>query len=144
MISRTSEYAIRAMAALAWVDTSRSVLARDVAQASGVPRNYLAKILGELRRRGLVDSLKGPGGGFRLSRPPEQVSLFEIVEVFEDLENQRRCFLGDEFCATSRQCSVACRWHGVWSHYETFLQESSLAELAFHNQKHPRLAERVR
>lgn len=143
MISRTSEYAIRALSTLARLERAECVLVREIADASGVPRNYLSKILNRLRQTGLVRSERGPGGGFQLARPAEQITVLEVVGIFEDIARQRYCFMGNQFCGQADVCQAASKWCQVWQTYEVFLRETTLDQLAFHECRHPRLAARA-
>ena len=138
MISRTSEYAIRALTTLARRERSKSVLVREISDSSGVPRNYLSKILNRLRQNGLVLSERGPGGGFQLVRPSEDITVYDIVDIFEDIKRHRFCFLGDRLCGDADKCHAASQWCQVWQSYETFLHDTTLEHLAFHDSKHPR------
>ena len=113
---------------------------REISETSGVPRNYLSKILNRLRQNGLVTSERGPGGGFQLARPALETTVYEIVATFEEIESQRSCFLGDDSCAEGDICQAASRWCTVWHSYEAFLRETTLDHLAFHDSKHPRNA----
>ena len=69
MISTTSEYALRALARLALLSNGSTMLARDLAEDAGIPRNYLSKVLLALRNAGILDSTRGSGGGYRLRKP---------------------------------------------------------------------------
>ena len=74
MFSQTSRYALRILGYLA-TNRDRWVLAREIAGETGIPANYLSKILSQLRKRGFVESLKGWGGGFRLKGTAGGVSI---------------------------------------------------------------------
>jgi Rrf2 family iron-sulfur cluster assembly transcriptional regulator len=120
------------------LERAKSVLVRDISDSSGVPRNYLSKILNRLRQQGLVRSERGPGGGFQLARSSQDISVYDIVFTFDDISRQRLCFMGDQFCAEADVCQAASQWCHVWMTYETFLRETTLDHLAFHDAKHPR------
>ena len=86
MLSRTSGYAIHAtlhIAARAGPDNA--VPAASVAEALDIPSNYLAKILNTLAREGILASERGRTGGFRLARDPEEITLLDVVEHFDDI-----------------------------------------------------------
>ena len=76
MFTQTVEYALRAIVHLAQQSPAASTT-EDVADATHVPRAYLAKILSGLRRSGLVKSQRGLGGGISLSRPPEELTILD-------------------------------------------------------------------
>ncbi|MEW5702545.1 MAG: Rrf2 family transcriptional regulator [Candidatus Zixiibacteriota bacterium] len=129
MFSRTAEYAVRAMAALQQYHDAL-IGAAALSQSTGIPANYLSKIMHALGRAGLVDSTRGPGGGFRLSKPADRVTAYEIVRLFDDLVGQRRCFLGNKTCSATHACAAHHDWSRVWDNYESFLKKMTLERLA--------------
>ena len=93
MFTQTVEYALRAIVHLAQQSPAASTT-EDVADATHVPRAYLAKILSGLRRSGLVKSQRGLGGGISLSRPPEELTILDVVNAVEPIERIKTCPLG--------------------------------------------------
>ena len=130
MISKTAEYAIRAMAALNQMCDGGLVGAGALSKAIDVPSNYLSKIMHTLGRAGLVDSVRGPGGGFRVAHPARRVTAYQIVQLFDDLEGKRHCFLGNKACNASHACAAHDMWSDVWDRYEDFLHRMTLDKLA--------------
>jgi len=129
VISTTTEYAFRAMVSLAALPSGVPATATQISVASGVPRNYLSKILGTLRRAGLVTGERGPHGGFKLSRPAQAITALEIVGQFENFDLRRRCILGGPLCAEPGGCEAHRRWTCVWTALDTFFNETTLAML---------------
>ena len=82
-LSHTCVYALHALEHLATESGGRLVTARDIAEARGVPERYLMKVLTPLVSAGMLRSLKGPNGGFRLGRPSSQITLLEVVEAVD-------------------------------------------------------------
>jgi Rrf2 family protein len=78
MLTRTGEYALRAMISLARNDGEELVPGPRIAAAAGVPRKYLSAILADLVRVGLLDGTRGKSGGFRLTRPAGRIRLGQI------------------------------------------------------------------
>jgi Rrf2 family transcriptional regulator, nitric oxide-sensitive transcriptional repressor len=78
MFSQTTEYALRAMVCLAQTPDELAA-APTLARQTRVPANYLAKVLQQLAAAGLVNGRRGVGGGYRLAKPAEQITLFDIV-----------------------------------------------------------------
>jgi Rrf2 family protein len=105
------------------------LLAREIAQETGIPTNYLSKVLHSLSRAGLVSSTRGRNGGFRLARPAPEITVFDIVNVFDLLSGQRRCFLGNKTCSQETACVAHNQWDHVWTVYEQFLKTTSLDRL---------------
>lgn len=83
-ISARTEYACIALIELAsQYGVGKPVRIRQIAQAHGIPSRFLVQILLQLKSAGLVSSTRGAAGGYRLFRPPEQITLSEIVSVME-------------------------------------------------------------
>ncbi|MFP4330849.1 MAG: RrF2 family transcriptional regulator [Alkalispirochaetaceae bacterium] len=76
-------YATRALVYLATHGAGRTVATREIAATEGIPEKYLEVILGELRAGGILESVKGKYGGFRLAREASQIRLLDIIEVLE-------------------------------------------------------------
>lgn len=128
MLSKTALSAVKALAVLAELPRGEYEGAASVAERIGAPQNYLAKQLKALARIGLLQSQKGLGGGFRLGRPAEQITLFDVVEPIDQVSKWEGCFLGGR-CHGSTPCSVHTRWNAVREAYLGFLTSTSIKEL---------------
>lgn len=131
MISTTSEYALRALSYLASQGDGNSVLGRDLARAADVPANYLSKILLSLRRAGLVSTVRGTGGGYRLRRAPQRIRLSQVVDLFDGPDHREGCVLGRHHeCDDDHGCSAHRAWHNVRAAYNHFLTATTLADIS--------------
>lgn len=128
-MSRTALHATTALIALAELSPGSFLGADEIALRVKAPRNYLGKILKRLAEVGLLESQKGKGGGFRLARPPETISLYDIVEPIDRISRWEGCFLGRPSCSDEGGCPVHGRWALVRSLYLDFLRSTKLAEL---------------
>ena len=109
--SPTCQHALRALIYLAERDAPGPVLVREIADAAGVPRQSLAKILHGLRNKGLVRSTKGPGGGYQLARPGDAMYVMEVIEAVDGrVELDKTCILGLDECTDHSSCAL----HDVW------------------------------
>ena len=129
MISRTGLHAVRALHALAELPESAFAGAQDIAARIGAPPNYLGKLLRTLALAGILESQKGKGGGFRLARAPESVSLFDVIDPIDHLNRWSGCFLGQAACSDAAPCAVHDAWSAVRKLYSRFLEETSIADL---------------
>src|SRR5215470_18082890 len=78
------EYGLHCLFFLAGpLEGERSASARDLAELQGVPLEYVAKLFTKLKKAGLVLAAEGVGGGFRLARPPEKITVLQVVEAIE-------------------------------------------------------------
>jgi Rrf2 family protein len=82
-LTRSSLYALQALAHLAAAGPDRRVAAHDIARSRGIPEHFIRKLLRPLVSAPLVRSLQGPGGGFRLAKPAARITLLEVVEAVE-------------------------------------------------------------
>lgn len=93
MLSKTAEYALRAVACMGQKEGT-PLSADFMAEQTKVPRRYLTRVLQDLGAGGLVRSRPGPGGGYELSRPTDQVTILDVVEIVSPIERIRSCPLG--------------------------------------------------
>lgn len=94
------------------------------------PPNYLAKLLQLLARKGLVESRKGLGGGFRLARPPQAIRLFDVLDPIDHVTRWEGCFLGRSVCSEEDPCAVHRQWTSVRTAFATFITGTTIADLA--------------
>jgi Rrf2 family transcriptional regulator, iron-sulfur cluster assembly transcription factor len=124
MLSRTGEYALRAVLLLARQQDGSAMSADAIAGELGLPRNYLSKVLHRLARQGVLFSVRGPGGGFRLTVDPAHLAVSDVVADFEDRSSDGRCMMGDRPCNPDTPCSMHVRW-SRWSNEMTRLMEGT-------------------
>lgn len=129
MLSGTAEYALRAVLYLAEHAGRRSVSVGEVADALRLPPNYLSKILHQLGRTGVLVSTRGKHGGFRLARPPAEISLRAIVTRFDRVAVGRTCLLGRAQCSDRTACAVHWRWRSLAEEVSTFFRDTTVADL---------------
>lgn len=130
MISKTGIHATLALALLAKLDRNEFAGAAQIAAEVGAPRNYLGKLLKQLAERGLLVSQKGFGGGFRLAKPADKITLYDIVEPLDRVSKWNGCFLGRSKCSDKTPCAVHHRWSSIRDHYLNFLKQTTVAEIA--------------
>jgi Rrf2 family protein len=104
--------------------------AAQLADEIGAPPNYLGKLLKQLAAHGLLASQRGFGGGFRLARPADKISIYDVVEPLERVSKWNGCFLGRPKCREESPCPVHHRWSKIRRQYLRFLKETTIAELA--------------
>jgi len=111
--SKTCEYALRALSYLASKERGAALtMIPEVSRKTGVPAPYIAKIFQSLVRSGILESQRGPTGGFAFKRPPETISLFEIVQTIDDVSPLvSQCVMGLDACSSANACPL----HVVWA-----------------------------
>lgn len=129
MLTKTSQQIINALIVLADLREDEWLGAGIIAQRIKAPQNYLGKMLQNFAVMGLVVSQKGLGGGFRLARDPEKITLFDIVEPIENISVWTGCALGMKKCSDTNPCAVHHQWKPVKEQYLNFLKETTIADL---------------
>ncbi len=129
-ISRKTEYAIRGMIHLARQPGERSLMLREIGEATKTSPVFLAKIFQSLNAAGLVASSRGAAGGFRLARKPERISLKEILEAIEGPVQVNECVVDNSSCGFSRKCSAHAAWRKVREVLDSALDDITLGEIA--------------
>jgi len=109
-LTRAGEYAVRGMVYLSQQPRDGLTLISDIAKAQKVSASFLAKIFQGLAKAGLVESQRGAAGGVSLGRPPERISIRNIVEAVEGPVAINRCLLAKDACERARTCPLADVW----------------------------------
>ena len=128
MLSQTTEYALRLMVQLA-SERGRPVTIPHLARMTQIPADYLAKVLRQLARSGLVRSQRGPNGGSRLTRRPEEITVLDVVQAVDPLRRIVVCPLGLPSHGANL-CPLHRRLDQAIASVETAFRASSLAEIA--------------
>jgi Rrf2 family transcriptional regulator, iron-sulfur cluster assembly transcription factor len=129
MLNQTADYALRATLYMAHNGADRSYKATAVANALGLPANYLSKIMYELVRARVLTSVRGPAGGYTLAVEPARLSIDRIVAPFQDLEPRRKCLMGNRRCDMRNPCIAHRHWSEVKNNFISTLQNTTLATL---------------
>jgi len=119
--SRSAEYAIRSLVYLARIPDGKFAMARYIAEEEKLPAHFLAKILQELTRKGLLRSSKGPSGGFSLRVPASQIKLLTLVEALDGNA------LADSL---NRTPWILDSWKDLHSRIMGYLERNTIADVA--------------
>jgi len=128
--SKPCEYAIRALVFLARFPDDSEAQGTEIAKAEGLPAPVLAKVLQELVRKGLLESRRGPGGGFRLARNPRLITLRDVVAAIDGLNQFAECAVGLEGCSDESPCPLHDTWKGLRGQLMNNLEVTTLADMA--------------
>ncbi|MCS6860566.1 MAG: Rrf2 family transcriptional regulator [Abditibacteriales bacterium] len=128
LYSRLCQYGIWAMVELS-EEQGEPRSAESLAAVTHLPAPTMAKVLSELVRAKLVTSHRGPGGGFRLAKPPEEITLEEIVRAIDRGEVLEGCLMGLPMCGDVTACPLHSRWKEVREGIRRFLQTTTLADI---------------
>lgn len=104
---KMSGTAVAAVSALAEVHPAGTTLSSlHIAKSRNLSQPLVAKVLTLLSQHGIVHGTRGPGGGYRLTRSPEQITVFEVVELFEGHRDPSSCPFGPGWCGVGAPCPL--------------------------------------
>lgn len=126
-LSARSEYGLLALIHLSLAGDA-PVPTRELAEARGIPMAFLEQLLADLRRAGLIRSVRGPRGGFTLARSAEEITALEIVEALEGSIAPSVC--APDACGREEGCAAATVWGNVSSAVREALGRFTLVNLA--------------
>ena len=127
-LPRTAEYALRAVSYIAEHQKDGPVPVSEIAKALSAPQNYLSKTLHRLGALGVLQSVRGVQGGYRLGMGPEQCRLSSVVEPFL-AESEHHCIMGRLRCSEELPCGAHRRWMAVLNTARSFFSELTMADL---------------
>lgn len=129
-LGRKGDYSVRAVLDVAGNWTKGRRKARQIAEVMDIPERYITQILANLVREGLLTAVAGPDGGYELARPPESISLRDVVEASEGPLALDKCILRGGSCDWVSKCPV----HDTWSRAQAALlhelDSTTFADLA--------------
>ncbi|MGA3295810.1 MAG: Rrf2 family transcriptional regulator [Candidatus Acidiferrales bacterium] len=128
--SKPCEYAIRALVFLARFPDQGAAQGMEIAKAEGLPAPVLGKVLQELVRKGLLESRRGPGGGFRLARNSQLITLRDVVAAIDGLDQFAECSVGLEGCSDDSPCPLHDTWKVLRRQLMNNLEVTTLADMA--------------
>ena len=141
MLSRKTRYAMLAMAALARSYGREQLSIRTIANAEHVPARVLEGILLRLKNNGLLTSSRGKSGGYTLAKRPEEISLLDIVLLFEESVSMLACVCVDDdyrpcdFCKDEKSCPIRSTFSAIYSQTAEILRKTMLSDLADNAEK---------
>lgn len=100
-----------------------------IAHEQDIPKHFLSKILQLLVKNKLLISMKGPNGGFRLSRPADSITLIEIVEAIDGLDIFKQCGIGFRECDESDPCPIHTDYKKIRDHVRYLFEQKTLNAL---------------
>ena len=130
-LSTKGRYAVMAMTELAGQQADRAVSLAAIAERQQISRPYLEQLFARLRRQGLVRSVRGPGGGYRLSRPAGELRIADIIVAVDEPIAATRCKPGSsKGCTkTGARCVTHDLWEELGQQIHVFLSSVSLADV---------------
>lgn len=127
-LTTKGRYAVTAMLDLALHYTDGPITLADISERQGISLSYLEQLFSRLRKKGLVDSARGPGGGYRLSRSAYEIAIADVITAVDESVDVRKCGgLGN--CLEDRPCLTHELWTDLSDQIFQFLNGISLGDL---------------
>ena len=127
-LTTKGRYAVTAVLDLSFHQHKGPVSLADISERQGISLSYLEQLFARLRRNGVVNSTRGPGGGYSLARDPEDVSIAEIIIAVDESYDATNCSEAGN-CSDNHQCLTHDLWHELSQEIHGFLSGISLAEM---------------
>jgi Rrf2 family iron-sulfur cluster assembly transcriptional regulator len=130
-ITRQADYAVRSMIHLAELPLNNDrVSTATISKAEAIPLPFLTKVISRLATAGLVTTSRGMGGGVSLARPPEEITLLQVVEAVDGPIVLNHCLLRSGTCEREPFCAAHDVWDEVQTHFVQELNAVTMRELA--------------
>jgi Rrf2 family transcriptional regulator, iron-sulfur cluster assembly transcription factor len=127
-LTTKGRFAVTAMIDLAMHDSEGPVTLAEISERQRISLSYLEQLFGKLRRRTLVSSVRGPGGGYTLARKPDDLSVAEIIRAVDEPIDATQCG-GKENCRDDRKCLTHDLWASLNDKILEYLNAVTLAQL---------------
>jgi Rrf2 family iron-sulfur cluster assembly transcriptional regulator len=127
-LTTRGRYAVTAMLDLALHYDRGPVSLAEIAERQGISQSYLEQLFARLRRNGLVDGMRGPGGGYKLGRPSSAISVADVIDAVNETVDATRCG-GRRNCQGEQRCLTHDLWENLSNQIRDFLASVSLDQL---------------
>ncbi|SFV54270.1 Rrf2 family transcriptional regulator [hydrothermal vent metagenome] len=129
-LSNTSQYAVRILSYIANHKEKTLFSATDLSNQLSIPYKFLTKIMTELVKRDLIESIRGRDGGFRLKKDAKEIKVDDILTIFNDSIKDEECILGIGFCNGKCKCALHDQWMEPKLLMQKMFRESNLEDIA--------------
>lgn len=131
-LTSKGRYAVTAMLDVTIHASHGPVSLADISERQGISLSYLEQLFSKLRKYGLVNSIRGPGGGYRLGKCSAEIAIADIITAVNESVDATKC-QGKGNCQGGEQCLTHSLWEGLSERIEGFLKNITLAELVAKN-----------
>ncbi|OYY50630.1 MAG: Fe-S cluster assembly transcriptional regulator IscR [Methylophilaceae bacterium 17-44-8] len=127
-LTTKGRFAVTAMLDIALYEADKPVTLAGISERQSISLSYLEQLFSRLRRQGLVTSVRGPGGGYRLAKPHHEISVSSIITAVDELIDATQCG-GNENCHDEGRCMTHDLWTSLNSKILEYLSGVSLADM---------------
>ena len=133
-LTTKGRYAVTAILDLALNQSQKPIALADIAERQGISLSYLEQLFSRLRRGGLVSSIRGPGGGYRLGRDASEIFIAEVISAVDENVDTTQCG-GKQNCKDNAPCLTHDLWHDLSNRIQQYLSQISLQDLIKRDQE---------
>lgn len=134
-MSTKAQYAVRALVSLSLFSNGDPVTIKEISDRENISLNYLEQLFVKLRRGNIVKSVRGPGGGYMLSRDASQIRVDEIIDTVEETLVPVSCMNDDGSCGCDLECATQSVWRGLGNQIREFLASMTLEDLTIEGRR---------
>jgi len=134
-LTTKGRYAVNAMLDLSLHGEGKPIRLVEISERQGISVSYLEQLFSKLRRQSLVESIKGPGGGYILSRDAADISVSEVINAVDEKMDVTSCG-GAGNCFQGKQCMTHQLWEDLSQQLKSFLESISLGSLVEKQARH--------
>ncbi len=129
LFSRSVKYGMKSLPYMEVAPEGDYKTAKEVAEKTDAPPDFLGKIFQKLAKDGLLQSRRGRGGGFCLSRPGDEISLLEVVKKIDGEDMFDRCLFDLKKCGSGGKCPIHEDWRPIRDNIVEMLEETTVSDL---------------
>ena len=134
-LSKSSQYAIRILSYMATNQETKLLNATELSQTLLIPYKFLTKIMTDLVKANIITSIRGREGGYTFAKPPSEIVINEILDLFGDDVKDEDCVLGIGFCYSLCKCALHDQWIEPKLLIQKMFRESTLEKIATQGSK---------
>ena len=131
-LTTKSRYAVSAMLDIAYHNKGKPVSLPEIAERQNISLSYLEQLFSRLKKNGLVQSVKGPGGGYKLSKDADDIVIAEVVQAVDEKLETTSC-KGKANCHNNQQCLSHNLWEDLGTEIKNFLSDVTLQQVISKN-----------
>lgn len=129
IVSTKGRYALRILIDMAEHDSESYITLKEIADRQEISEKYLESIAKELVKSGIIEGLRGKGGGYRLRRQPESITTAEVLKLTEGDLSSVPCLKDKNYCNRTSECRTISFWRGLDEVIEKYIQSFTIADL---------------
>ena len=130
LYSKGCEYAVRALTYAAAQGNDARFQAHEVCEATGIPESFTRKVFQSLVQGGFLEAVRGPGGGYALTKPANEITLLDVILAVDGSDTFDHCVLGFPSCGATRPCPLHETWSKAKGQLLAQLERRTLRDLA--------------